>query len=67
MVDLQLALTAQAQGVRRVLLPRSANWIRFSAESQPDSIYLRLAADDSLHTTLANELLSMAPATERQR
>jgi len=62
MVDLQLALTAQAHGTRRVLLAREANWISFLAEGQPDSIYLKLSTDDSLHTTLANELLSMTPA-----
>ena len=58
-VDLQLSIDAQMQGVDRILLPRTKNWLSFQDSFQPDSIYRQLVEEDSKQTHLARNLLAL--------
>ncbi len=66
MVDLSFALCARERSVPLVAVPREKGWISPIAERQADSIWLGVKRDDSVQTTLAQQLLTLPrPTLER--
>lgn len=58
-VDIYLALLAQQQGIQQWIISRGKGWLRELANSQTDSIYAALLANDREHTLLAHEYLQL--------
>jgi hypothetical protein len=57
MVDLMVAIEAAKCGLPRISIRRPKNYLRPLDRQQPDSIYVRLAGDDTRETAIMREAL----------
>ena len=57
--DITVAIEAERRGLKRVVVPRRAGWLKAYAENQPDSLYRRTLNDESEQTRQMRFLLGL--------